>query len=129
MNIIKIAEKLYKEANPNSKFTQPPSIVYEAIESRYKKWLELTSEQKKLYPFEHYARILSCRNNLTKEQAQQCLNWGYKISHKRFSKNEFIVKKKNTNSQYIDEEGTTINIKTFWNIREKSLWNKNWYII
>ena len=128
-NIIQVAEQLYREANPTSTM-EPPSLVYEAIENRYKRWLMLTKEQKEAYDFLSYARILNSRNNLTKKQAKLCLEWGYRVSHKRFLKNEWISQYKNDKSLYLDEHNNIIKKSNFWKYRaDSSIWKTHYFII
>jgi hypothetical protein len=126
--ITDVAEKLYKEINPTSKMSEPPSMVYEIIESHYKKWRQLTSKQIKETTFEDYARVVSNRKDYTKEKALLMISWGFKMRHKTFIPFEYLERVANSKIHFKDEDGSIINMKQFWRYREQPTWNTGWTI-
>lgn len=62
---------------------------------------------------------------MTQYQAKQALNQGHGITHKFFSKGEFISRSPE-NGQLIDEKHIPINETLFWEVRQDEKWQDGW---
>lgn len=126
--ITDVAEKLYKEVNPDSTMGGPPSMVYEIIEEYHKRWLQMSKSIRDETPFEDFVRLLLQKDPLTKDQAILACSWGYKITHKTFMRNEYLKRAPKSKVHFKDEEDNVINMKQFWKYRTKAMWNTDWSI-
>ncbi len=62
---------------------------------------------------------------MTKEQAIQALKDGYKVTHRYFTDEEWVIER---NGSYIDEQGLVLSISDFWKYRQAEWYNDGWDI-
>lgn len=65
---------------------------------------------------------------MTKEEAIEKLNEGFKITHKHFLKKEYIVKNNDRENELLDESDDSLNFKDFFNNRDGKTWNNDWSV-
>jgi hypothetical protein len=66
---------------------------------------------------------------VNKAEAKQALEDGKRLTHRHFSKDEWVEKAKYRVARYVFEDGCITKINEFWNHRVHENWNSDWEII
>jgi len=125
--VIRVAELLWKEVNPESKMSEPPSMVYEIVEKRWSKYGTLREILREQTSFEDFARMIS-KETFTKEEAMLMISWGYHMTHAMFTNNEFFTRSQKSAAHFIDEYGNIIDKLRFWKYRATKAWDTDWTV-
>lgn len=64
---------------------------------------------------------------MTKQEAIAAMQKGNRVKHSLFSSNEWM--KMNEAGEYEFEDGYTMDVDTFWSIRDQEYWENNWKIV